>query len=71
MKVPRDLTGNDVSRALKRLGFRFIRQRGSHLVFRKDEKVAIVPDHDPIRIGTLMNVLKMADITLEELLDNV
>jgi predicted RNA binding protein YcfA (HicA-like mRNA interferase family) len=71
MKIPRDLSGGDVAKALKRLGFRFVRQKGSHMVFRKEDKVAVVPDHNPIRIGTLMSVLKTADISLEELLDNI
>ncbi len=71
MKVPRDLSGGDVAKAPKRLGFRFVRQRGSHMVFRKQEHVAVVPDHNPIRAGTLKNILKMAGISLEELLDNI
>jgi predicted RNA binding protein YcfA (HicA-like mRNA interferase family) len=30
MKLPRDLSGEEVCRALKRLSFEFVRQIGSH-----------------------------------------
>lgn len=31
MKLPRDLTGSDLSKALGRLGYRVTRQTGSHI----------------------------------------
>jgi predicted RNA binding protein YcfA (HicA-like mRNA interferase family) len=36
MKLPRDLSGDEVCRALKRLGFEFVRQTGSHCHYTKD-----------------------------------
>ena len=37
MKLPRDLSGADVVRALERAGFTVLRQSGSHIRLGKDE----------------------------------
>jgi predicted RNA binding protein YcfA (HicA-like mRNA interferase family) len=71
MKLPRDLSGDDVGRALRRLGFEFRRQTGSHRHFAKGPLHPCVPMHDEIRPKTLQSILKQAGITLEELLDNL
>ena len=71
MKLPRDLSGEEVSRALKRLGFQFLRQTGSHCHYTKNGLHPCVPMHREIKPKTLQSVLKQANITLEELLDNL
>jgi len=35
VKIPRDLSGRDVVKALRRLGFEFSRQTGSHAIYGK------------------------------------
>lgn len=69
-KLPRGLSGQEVRRALERAGFYVKRQRGSHLVLRRDEPFAqvVVPDHDAIDTGTLSHVLHSAGLTVEEFL---
>jgi predicted RNA binding protein YcfA (HicA-like mRNA interferase family) len=64
-----------VVRALNRLGFRVVRQRGSHVVLRKDTKTGaigcVVPVHRELALGTLRSVLKQAGISIEKLLKNL
>jgi len=50
------------------LGFVVVRQRGSHIVMRKGALGCVVPNHREVKIGTLMGVLKQADVTAEEFL---
>lgn len=71
MKLPRDLSGDEVCRALKRLGFVFQRQTGSHCHYAKSGLHPCVPMHRELRPKTLQSILKQADITLEELLENL
>jgi predicted RNA binding protein YcfA (HicA-like mRNA interferase family) len=70
-RIPTDLSGQAVRRALQRAGFVFRRQRGSHMVLGRDEPPArvVVPDHRQIRKGTLRQILQDADLTVEEFLD--
>jgi len=70
-KIPTDLSGQEVRRALQRAGFAFRRQRGSHMVLGRDEPPArvVVPDHRQIRKGTLRQILHDADLSVQEFLD--
>lgn len=64
MKIPRDVNGTEAVRALKRLGFVEFRQIGS--ILRKDHRTVVVPQHQPIKPGTLKNIIEQAGLTLEE-----
>ena len=66
MRIPRDVNGIEAVRALKRLGFSTLRQTGSHLIMRKDNLTMVVPQHKPIKPGTLKGVIEQAGLTLEE-----
>lgn len=60
MKLPRDLSGKDLIKALERIGYVVSRQTGSHvrLTIEKPETHHItVPNHFPLKIGTLSTVL--------------
>jgi predicted RNA binding protein YcfA (HicA-like mRNA interferase family) len=67
-KVPRDLSGQQVRRALEKAGFVFRRQRGSHIVLRRDEPVTrvVVPDHTTVRVGTLRQIIHDAGLSIDE-----
>jgi predicted RNA binding protein YcfA (HicA-like mRNA interferase family) len=65
MKVPRDVTGTEAVRALRRLGFESVRQTGSHHIMRRNDKTVVVPQHKPIKPGTLRGMLDQAGVTLE------
>jgi predicted RNA binding protein YcfA (HicA-like mRNA interferase family) len=62
VKLPRDLSGADLVRALGRFGYQVTRQRASHIRLttqQNGEHHVTVPDHARLRIGTLAGVLRM------------
>jgi predicted RNA binding protein YcfA (HicA-like mRNA interferase family) len=61
------LSGSDVVRALQRLGFEVVRQRGSHIVMRRGSSGCVVPNHRELKVGTLSGILKQAGVLHEEL----
>lgn len=69
-KLPTDLSGRQVHTALERAGFLFRRQKGSHMLMRRDKPHArvVVPDHKTIRVGTLRQILHCAGIDTDEFL---
>jgi predicted RNA binding protein YcfA (HicA-like mRNA interferase family) len=60
------VSGEEACQALKRLGFVFLRQRGSHALLRRGERGCVVPMHREISPGTLRGVLKQAGVTEDE-----
>ena len=68
-RLPR-VSGAGAIRALERLGFAQIRQRGSHIVLKcvGPDKVTgcVVPLHSELAIGTLRGILKQAGVRAEE-----
>ena len=61
MRLPRDIDGAQLARALKVLGYEITRQKGSHIrvTTRRDgENHEVIPYHDPIKTGTLASILK-------------
>ena len=64
-KLPR-LSGAEAVRALERLGFSVVRQRGSHIIMRRGSSGCVVPNHREIKVGTLAGVLRQAGISPEE-----
>jgi predicted RNA binding protein YcfA (HicA-like mRNA interferase family) len=67
MKVPRDVNASELIKLLERYGYAVIRQTGSHIRLSKmvdDKEHAItIPNHTPIKIGTLQSILKDVCIT--------
>ena len=56
MRLPRDLTGAQLVRALGKLDYKATRQTGSHVRLTCEAPAqhhVTVPLHDPLRIGTL------------------
>lgn len=75
MRLPRDVSGRDLARALTRLGYKVDHQTGSHLrltTHQGGEHHLTVPAHDPLKIGTLSAILRdvaaHAGLTRDELL---
>lgn len=62
------LSGRDLVRALRNVGFELDRQKGSHMiVFRaKPTTTLSVPDHRELDRGTLRALLRQAGLTPEE-----
>ena len=80
MRIPRDLTGAELVKALAGLGYEVTRQSGSHM--RLSTQVHGVhhvtePNHDPLRVGTLSAILSAVaahhgmtrDVVLQRLFD--
>jgi len=60
MKLPRGVTGTELAVGLKRVGYVIDRQVGSHMILKcTDPRVhsITVPNHRPIKIGTLSSIL--------------
>jgi predicted RNA binding protein YcfA (HicA-like mRNA interferase family) len=61
------LSGAEVVRALEKLGFSVVRQKGSHVVMRRGSSGCVVPLHREIKVGTLSGLLKQAGLTVDDL----
>lgn len=70
-KLPR-VSGRETVKRLLRLGFTEVRQRGSHIVLRKETATGpvgcVVPIHSELAVGTLRGVLRQAGVSVEEFL---
>ena len=78
MKLPRDLSGAQLAKALARVGYSATRQTGSHLrltTASPSEHHVTIPLHDPLRVGTLAAILAdiaaHQEISRDELLDRL
>jgi predicted RNA binding protein YcfA (HicA-like mRNA interferase family) len=76
MKLPRDIDGPRLIKALEVLGYLSTRQKGSHIRIttqRDGENHEVIPFHHPIKAGTLSSILKRIathhGLTMDELLD--
>ncbi len=60
MKLPRDVSGGDLVRALRRFGYSVSRQTGSHVTLTRSapQHHLTVPMHRPVKAGTLSSILK-------------
>lgn len=59
-RLPRDLSGRDLARALRRYGYEVTRETGSHLRLTTQhggEHHVTIPDHTSLRVGTLAAIL--------------
>jgi predicted RNA binding protein YcfA (HicA-like mRNA interferase family) len=75
LKLPRDLSGEDLAKALVRFEYVVDRQTGSHIRLTTQlngEHHITVPAHDPLKLGTLSAILRDIadhfDLNREELL---
>ncbi len=75
MKIPRDISGHDLAKALRVLAYERTRQDGSHIRLTTQQggqHHVTVPNHNPIKVGTLTAILKAVaahhKLTVEELL---
>ena len=63
MRLPSDLTGQELVKGLKQLGFEKLRQSGSHVivVYLETNDTISIPLHRPIKRGTLRSILKSVE----------
>ncbi len=66
MKLPRSVSGVELVRSLKRLGYEVTRQTGSHIRLTLQQPAqhhVTIPNHDPIKVGTLSAII--ADVSAQ------
>jgi predicted RNA binding protein YcfA (HicA-like mRNA interferase family) len=56
------LSGAEIIRALEKLGFRQMRQKGSHAVLRRGTIGCVVPLHREVKTGTLAGIVRQAQL---------
>ncbi len=66
MKLPRDLSGAEAVRVLRRLGFTVLRQEGSHIRLGKGSLRVTIPNHAALAPGTLKSILRQAEVSVED-----
>ena len=64
------LSGKEVCKILARHGFQEVRRRGSHVVMQRRTPAGTttvpVPDHDELRIGTLLSIMRQSGLPRSE-----
>jgi predicted RNA binding protein YcfA (HicA-like mRNA interferase family) len=79
MKLPRDLSGEDLIKHLcKHWGYQRVHQVGSHVILQTQQPTphrVAVPAHTALRIGTLNSILSAVslhkNVTKEEVLNGI
>jgi predicted RNA binding protein YcfA (HicA-like mRNA interferase family) len=66
--MPPVVRPEDVAKALIKLGFVPVSQKGSHRKYRKGGSTAIIPMHYELRYGTLSGIADQAGVSIEKLL---
>jgi len=71
----RRISGQQAIRALEKMGFEQVRQRGSHVMLKKQTPEGavgcVVSLHRELAIGTLRGILRQAGIAPEEFMENL
>jgi len=57
-----------LSKVLRSLGWIEVRRRGSHVIFRREGRIVVVPSYREYSKGLLLRILAQAGITREEFL---
>jgi predicted RNA binding protein YcfA (HicA-like mRNA interferase family) len=61
MKTPRNLSAQSFLKILNTYGYQITRQKGSHIrltkTSAKGEHRVTVPNHDPLKLGTLASII--------------
>lgn len=65
------LSGKELIKILQKAGFEIRRQKGSHVILVREsiKKAAVVPLHNEIDKGTLIEIIRQAGMTREEFLE--
>lgn len=67
--MSKTFSGEEVVKALRRIGYYIDHQKGSHIFLHNLEKnkSIIVPRHKELKKGTLNKILKSVNLSIEEL----
>ena len=69
MRLPRNMDAAELIKALARLGYKPVRQTGSHIRLECDDPVhaITIPNHRPLRVGTLAAII--TDVAAQQNMD--
>ncbi|MDD5658474.1 MAG: type II toxin-antitoxin system HicA family toxin [Actinomycetota bacterium] len=71
MKLP-IISGKDVIKIFEKIGYKVVRQKGSHVKLRDDKNEfhnpLTIPNHKVLKIGLLKKLIKDANLSVEEFL---
>jgi predicted RNA binding protein YcfA (HicA-like mRNA interferase family) len=69
-KLP-DVSGDECVKVLKKVGFSFIRQKGSHIIMRREEpyRKVVVLAYKEIPRGTLRSIIRQAGLSVDEFIE--
>lgn len=69
-KLP-NVSARECIKVLEKVGFYIARQKGSHIMMRRDDPLSrtVVPNHKVIKKGTLRQILNDADLTVDAFVD--
>jgi len=78
-KIPRNIYGQKLCKSLKKYGYEMTRQTGSHIrltrITENSEHHITIPNHKPIKVGTLNKILtditNHLNISKDELLSSI
>ena len=69
------VSGEEAMRSLVKLGFIIVRQRGSHVILKRETSegvtACVVPLHKELAIGTLRGILRQAQVSPDEFMDQL
>jgi len=62
------LSGREVVKIFRSLGWYVARQSGSHIIMTKDDMIVTlsIPDHQEVARGTLRSLIRAANLTVDE-----
>ena len=63
MKLPRNISGQELVKVLTKLGYEKVQQKGSHIKVTTNingQHHLAIPNHNPIKTGTLNSILRQA-----------
>ena len=69
MRIPRDISGQDLCKKLEKYGYIITKQKGSHIRLttqRKGEHHITIPNHSNLRISTLSGIIQAIANHLEK-----
>lgn len=60
------ISGKKAIKVFEKLGFKVVRQKGSHVVLRQEDRGCVIPLHKELAVGTLRSAIKQAGINADD-----
>ncbi len=70
MKIPRDISAQELIKSLQKLGYSVTRQKGSHIrltTTSNGEHHLTIPNNNPRKLGTLSSIIGILHLILNKL----